>query len=656
MASSIPKILPFYALLLYVLGIPHASADYREFLEQLKLEKMFHVMGPKELLLTFSNKTNRGLFYNEACKADILAYKSGLDKKEMWALRMLDASSKIPPGLLIGNFIEMGMYDECMEVYVNKTGSEIRGNHCTYVLHLSYKNKTLPVNPLLSICLPVSCQEKDLSNIIHKRMENTGSYQAYNVTSIEVHCSDVHVRDPTGAIITAKGILGIKIPKVLSEISLLKGAMDIFHMEDNPGSISALHGMRFLSTSIIIFGHGTIIRASSLHANNIDLAYLPTWQSFIMAPLYYSVDTFLTISGFLASYSFLKKHMVGKENFNIGQYYLHRYIRLMPAMAALTFTSIYIIPFIGSGPKWRKATKDITSDVCREKLWTVLLFVNNMVHKKKYCLVHLWSTAVDMQLFWISPLILYPLAKRPIIGLWILGTLFFASVITPAIVLAVNQFRFSLNSVELSFAHNLEMFENLYTQPHTRASAWLIGIFLGYFTIIGPKELKKSTILAGWTLTAAAALFCFIGFWSLVQVNYEYDVAYEAFFGALSRPIWSVGIAWIIFTSIHGYGGYVNKFLSLPIFFPLSRLSFCLYLVHIMVQLTNSQIARTPSYYIIFQQVTAFTVDLVLSLTVAFFICIVFEIPAKILEMFLLRKKTMNQKSKKEKRERIKKD
>lgn len=66
---------------------------------------------------------------------------------------------------------------------------------------------------------------------------------------------------------------------------------------------------------------------------------------------------------------------------------------------------------------------------------------------------------------------------------------------------------------------------------------------------------QQSTIVAGWILTAAAALFCFFGFWPLVQVDYEYDVAYEAMFGALSRPIWSSGIAWIIFTSIHGYGG-----------------------------------------------------------------------------------------------------
>lgn len=87
MISSIPKTLSFRVLVLFVLSMTHVSADYIELLEQLNLEKMYHVMGPKELLLTFSSKTNSELISNEACETDILAYKNGLDKQEMWALR-----------------------------------------------------------------------------------------------------------------------------------------------------------------------------------------------------------------------------------------------------------------------------------------------------------------------------------------------------------------------------------------------------------------------------------------------------------------------------------------------------------------------------------------------------------------------------------------
>ena len=47
------------------------------------------------------------------------------------------------------------------------------------------------------------------------------------------------------------------------------------------------------------------------------------------------------------------------------------------------------------------------------------------------CLGHTWYLAVEMQFFWISPLILYPLARKPKIGLVILGALFIFSVIIP---------------------------------------------------------------------------------------------------------------------------------------------------------------------------------------------------------------------------------
>lgn len=59
---------------------------------------------------------------------------------------------------------------------------------------------------------------------------------------------------------------------------------------------------------------------------------------------------------------------------------------------------------------------------------------------------HLWSTAVDMQLFWISPLILHPIAKKPKLGLFILGLLLVASVALPAAIIAINNYLFSMET------------------------------------------------------------------------------------------------------------------------------------------------------------------------------------------------------------------
>ena len=114
---------------------------------------------------------------------------------------MLDSSSKIPSGLLMGNVIEMGMYDECMSVKVKKNGSEIVGNHCNYILYLSHKNKTLAVNPMISICMPLSCEENDLREFLHKRIQNIEGYQKYNIHSHDVLCSTAHTEKWVGSYI-----------------------------------------------------------------------------------------------------------------------------------------------------------------------------------------------------------------------------------------------------------------------------------------------------------------------------------------------------------------------------------------------------------------------------------------------------------------------
>lgn len=53
----------------------------------------------------------------------------------------------------------------------------------------------------------------------------------------------------------------------------------------------------------------------------------PLFINIITALVMYGVDTFLTISGFLLSYSFFKKYTPSQGKLNLNIYYLHRYIR-----------------------------------------------------------------------------------------------------------------------------------------------------------------------------------------------------------------------------------------------------------------------------------------------------------------------------------------
>lgn len=55
---------------------------------------------------------------------------------------VLDSSAKIPPGILYGNIISFGNYEECTEVQNNDAGNEtdIKGKYCSTVVTMSKSN------------------------------------------------------------------------------------------------------------------------------------------------------------------------------------------------------------------------------------------------------------------------------------------------------------------------------------------------------------------------------------------------------------------------------------------------------------------------------------------------------------------------------------
>lgn len=102
---------------------------------------------------------------------------------------VLDASSKLPTGLLKGHLIELGAYDECVEDHENSTGVEIQGRHCMYELNAT--RQYIPLNPSLSICLPASCTDEDLENVLNSSINGSDEIKELGVTLIQAKCSSV---------------------------------------------------------------------------------------------------------------------------------------------------------------------------------------------------------------------------------------------------------------------------------------------------------------------------------------------------------------------------------------------------------------------------------------------------------------------------------
>ncbi|GBO01815.1 hypothetical protein AVEN_77806-1 [Araneus ventricosus] len=82
----------------------------------------------------------------------------------------------------------------------------------------------------------------------------------------------------------------------------------------------------------------------------------------------------------------------------------------------------------------------------------------------------------------------------------------------------------------------------------------------------------------GWIM---AAIFMWISLFALY--GREESVLETAVYNGLKHLLFSISVAWIIFVCVTGQGGFFNRFLSSKIFIVISRLSYTIYLTHMVI-------------------------------------------------------------------------
>jgi peptidoglycan/LPS O-acetylase OafA/YrhL len=97
-----------------------------------------------------------------------------------------------------------------------------------------------------------------------------------------------------------------------------------------------------------------------------------------------------------------------------------------------------------------------------------------------------------------------------------------------------------------------------------------------------------------WCFVLVACVAFNLYYHSIIRV---YEHTSDTLFYGLYRPLWCFSLAWLIYSCYHGYGGPVNWFLSLPVFQIGARLSYCMYLLHAVIQMYWVGLIRTPFYW-----------------------------------------------------------
>lgn len=97
---------------------------------------------------------------------------------------------------------------------------------------------------------------------------------------------------------------------------------------------------------------------------------------------------------------------------------------------------------------------------------------------------------------------------------------------------------------------------------------------------------------------------CLIVMTIVITVNYPLWQLDSKFFSlvyglnyALSRCFWSIALCYIIYACTNNYGGLINRFLSCPLWQPLSNLLFAIYLLHFPVIIITMASIKSVPYF-----------------------------------------------------------
>lgn len=238
-------------------------------------------------------------------------------------------------------------------------------------------------------------------------------------------------------------------------------------------------------------------------------------------------------------------------------------------------------------------------EMCEQWWWTTLLYISNHVNPGAYCIFHSWFLAVDMQLYFLSPLILYPLWRfRKRTAIVVPAILLLASSSVIFIFYCYMKYQFRVSHIA---PNNYLKDVIVYSTTYGRIDSWMTGVLIAYImhrldgrTMVLPNKIK----FFGWTLTTLVVTTAVFGQYPLHQENSDdIPLIADAVYESLKGFLWSMALGWTILACHLSFGGVVQKFFSLPIWLPISKLSFCIYLVHIPVQLLYSASIRNPAYF-----------------------------------------------------------
>ncbi|CAK1600712.1 unnamed protein product [Parnassius mnemosyne] len=419
--------------------------------------------------------------------------------------------------------------------------------------------------------------------------------------------------------------------------SVYSNTSRLLNFSTRPGALECLDGIRALAMIWILIGHS--FSSQSFTYNPLEsLRWMISLEALWVTAGHIAVDTFFMLSGLLVVYTTAGKLTSVGLLKNIHFFYLNRLLRMFPVLATTALLEASLFNHVSDGPVWDTVISQ--AHRCRTFWWSTLLHIQNYVNSRNICIGATWYLAIDTQLHILSPIILvWVLSGNKGIA-WIALTAGVVTSITAATIYNfINEFPTGMISA-MQGPKILDYIVYYYMNTLTRAPPFFVGMMFGYLLHIwrGKRlEIATALNLILWALSLsllALAMYCIH---PTMQIDWNNQTV-DSLINSFMRPAWALGLGWVIFACVHGYGGPINWFLSLRLWKLPARLSYAMYILHfsLMVIVNSSSIA--PIYFSVPYIMFLFCAYFALSMIIALIITIFIDMPFSTLFKMLLDK------------------
>ncbi|XP_020299013.1 nose resistant to fluoxetine protein 6-like isoform X2 [Pseudomyrmex gracilis] len=143
---------------------------------------------------------------------------------------------------------------------------------------------------------------------------------------------------------------------------------------------------------------------------------------------------------------------------------------------------------------------------------------------------------------------------------------------------------------------------------------------------------SEKTVILYWGVAITCNILVLFGLYKRYI-----SVLSSATYVALSRTVWAIGIAWILIACLTRNGGIVNKLLSFRVWIPLSKLTYCAYLLHPFIIYTVRLNSETSLHLDIAPFIIMSFGYLTISYLFAYLLSVMTEIPCILLTGIFLK-------------------